>query len=219
MIKEIVLLTKSKKIGNYCISGVDTETGEWVRIISEDNNIQNAVRASDIKYQDGTMPDIMDIVRIKCKGANPTIHQPENYVMDNGYYWGKKGSMSMKELLKIHPIENKSFLFYDADKSIDASILNTIKEKDRYSLIMINPKDIRVHVNQWPEGKKVTMSFIYSNRQYRYMRITDTEFENEYKDKPAGNYILGQKHFLVISLGDQYTDGKHYKLIAKVLPG
>ena len=43
MDKEIVLLTKSKKRGNYCIAGVDRKTGEWIRIISEDASIQHAV--------------------------------------------------------------------------------------------------------------------------------------------------------------------------------
>ncbi len=218
MIREMVLLTKSKKMGNYCISGVDAKTGEWVRIVSEDDKIQNAISPDDIKYKDSSMPEIMDVVQIECKGANPTIHQPENYVMDNGYYWGKKGTVNMEELLKIHPVEKKQFLFYDVDKSIDATLLNNINEEDRYSLTLICPEDVCVHVNQWPEGKKVTMSFKYTNRQYRYIRITDTEFETEYLEYPVGNYRLNEKIYLVISLGDRHTDGKHYKLIAKVLP-
>lgn len=36
MYKKIVLLAKSKKHQNYCVAGKDVDTGEWVRLISEE---------------------------------------------------------------------------------------------------------------------------------------------------------------------------------------
>lgn len=212
----MILLTTSKKSGNYCIAGVENKTGNWVRIVSEDEKIQHAVTSKDMVYEDGSMPQIMDIIRIKCKGHNPSYYQPENYVLDNSEYWEKLGKASSEELLKIHPAENKQFIFYDTDKSIDGDFIEGSNDNN-YSLILISPEDICIHVKQWPERKQVTISFNYNGNRYWYVRITDTEFENQYLQYPEGNYNYQEDCLLVISLGDMHKDKKHYKLIAKVL--
>ncbi len=99
-------------------------------------------------------------------------------------------------------------------------MLKSLHKEDRYSLILISPEDICIHVKQWNknENKKVTMSFNYSGNRYWYVRITDTEFENIYLQYPDGNYNYRKKCLLAISLGDIYVKKKnHYKLIAKVI--
>lgn len=217
MYKDIILLTTSKKSGNYCIAGIEKGTGNWVRIVSEDEKIQHAVTSKDMEYQGGSMPQVMDIVRIKCKGHNPSYYQPENYVLDDSAYWEKLGEASIKELFKIHPSENKPFIFYDSARCIDGAYVESLKGKDKYSLILISPEDVCIHVKEWPERKQVTMSFNYKGNRYKYVSITDTEFENTYLQYPEGNYNYQEKCLLVISLGDIHKDKNHYKLIAKVL--
>lgn len=219
MYKDIILLTKSKKMGNLCIAGVDRNTGEWVRIISENEAIQHAVRPEDAMYKDGNEPQVLDIVRIKCKEYRPSYHQPENYVME-GSRWARTGTSSIKELLRVHPAEKKKFLFYDTDKCVINSYISQLKKQDIYSLILISPEDICVHVKQFSpnEKKKVTMSFDYGGNRYWYIRITDPEFESTYLQYPDGNYRYQRKCLFVVSLGDVYSqDNKHYKLIAKVI--
>ena len=215
--KEIVLLTKSKKLGNYCIAGVDTKTGEWVRIISDDASIQHAIPSEFTRYEDDSVSEVMDIVRIRCKSFSPENHQPENYVMDNKIPWKKKGTVSVRELLKIHDAERRNFLFYNTDKSVESTFINKLENKERYSLILIEPKDICIHVKEWPERKQVTTSFDYAKERYWYIRITDTEFEERFSHHPEGNYGFKTPCLFVISLGDENTDNKHWKLIASVI--
>lgn len=62
--KEIILLTTSKKMGNYCIARIEKETGSWIRVISEDDKIKHAVKAKDVRYKDGKMPQVMDVIRL-----------------------------------------------------------------------------------------------------------------------------------------------------------
>lgn len=217
MDKEIVLLTKSKKRGNYCIAGVDMKTGEWIRIISEDASIQHAISPVHTKYEDGRMSEVMDIIQIRCKGPKPGFHQPENHVMDKTVPWKKKGIVSVRQLLQIHNVETKPFLFYNADKCVDSDIFKSLKNDELYSLILIAPEDICIHVKEWPEGKQVTTSFDYNGKRYWYIRITDTDFERKFLGYPEGNYHYGDPCLFVISLGDKHTDDKHWKLIAKVL--
>jgi hypothetical protein len=215
--KDIILLTTSKKMGNLCIAGVEKENGNWVRIISEDDEIKHAVTAKDARYKDGSFPQIMDVIRVKCKGHNPSYYQPENYVLDNSFCWKKLGRSSIKELLRIHPAENKPYIFYNTDKCIDGVSVKGLKDGDKYSLILILSKDVCIHVRRWPERKRVTMSFTYNGNRYRYVPITDIEFENTFLQYPEVNHKLKEKCLLVVSLGDLHTDRKHYKLIAKVL--
>lgn len=211
------MLTTSKKMGNLCIAGVEKENGNWVRIISEDEEIQHAVTTKDATYKDGSLPQVMDVIRIKCKEHRPSYYQPENYVLDDSVYWEKLGEANIKKLLRVHPAEKKSFLFYNTDKCIDGDFVKDLKGVDKYSLILILPEDVCIHVKQWPERKQVTMSFNYNGNRYWYVRITDTEFENTYLQYPEGNYNFQENCLLIVSLGDIHTDKKHYKLIAKVL--
>lgn len=46
--KEIILLTKSTMINHFCTAGIDTKTGEWVRIVSPDTSTQHAVTEADM---------------------------------------------------------------------------------------------------------------------------------------------------------------------------
>lgn len=83
MSKEIVILAKSFKRGGYCIAGIDTTTGEWIRPISNDISNEGAVPVADIIYTDGNQVEILDIVEIEISSHKPTESQPENYIYDN----------------------------------------------------------------------------------------------------------------------------------------
>ncbi|HAG12085.1 MAG TPA: hypothetical protein DCK76_12135 [Desulfotomaculum sp.] len=204
MYKDIILLTTSKKSGNYCIAGVEKERGNWIRIISEDDRIQHAIRSEDMIYENGNKPQIMDIVRIKCKGIKPNYYQPENYILDNSVSWQKIGRTNIQELLNIHCAENKQFVFFNSDKYIDSEFIKTLNDEEKYSLTLISPEDVCIHVKRWPERQQITMSFIYNGYRYNFMPITDTEFENIYLKYQDGNYNYQDNCLLVISLGDIY---------------
>jgi hypothetical protein len=217
MEKTIILLAASEKYRNYCIAGIDKESGEWVRIISEDNDIRNAVTENDMRYEDGTLPQIFDIIQIQCKRYEPNFYQPENFVFDNSYYWIKIGNASLKEVLEIHPLEDTEYIFYNSGKRVDTAYLNNLPEKYKTSLTLISPSNVVVHVNQYEE-KKISVSFNYNNERYSYLAVTDLDFKNTYMSYEVGNYTLLKKVLFVISLGEKYQrDNAHYKLIATVI--
>jgi hypothetical protein len=216
MHKVIVLLASSKKYSNLCIAGIDVSTGEWIRIVSEDENIRYAVKETDIIYKDGKIPQIMDIVKIRCKKYMPNYYQTENYVFDNRYPWEKVGRADMDRVLNIYPINNKEYIFYDNDKKIHKDYFTKINDKDKYSLILIKPESTTIHVKQWPERKDVTISFDYKGRSYNYLSITDIDYENRYLKCPQGNYFLGRDVYLVLSLGECYKN-YHYKLVTTII--
>jgi hypothetical protein len=216
--KEIIILAKSKKFYNLCIAGIDTSNGEWIRIVSDDDSISHAVKIEDAVYEDGSVSNLFDVVKIECKGKEESYYQVENYIYDSNYYWLKVRQASIKEILRIHPIEDKDFIFYNSQKKIPNTLLLEQREAEKYSLMLISPKNMIIHVRQWPNKKDVTMSFIYNGIFYKYLSVTDIEYEQRFLSLEPGDYKLKEGTLLVLSLGDcYYKDNCHYKLIASII--
>lgn len=218
MEKEIILLTKSwKGGGNYCVAGIDSHTGEWVRIISDDNSIQHAVKESDMKLENGSIPEIFDIVNITCKSEQTNYYQPENFIFDESFYWENTGQSSLDAVLLLHPPERHEQLFYDLEKKISVQAVQDIPDCSKYSLVLIKPTNVTIHVTQWENQAypTVTSSFTYSNHNYRYIKVTDPVFVRKYQAIGPGNYEASGLYF-IMSLADVHN-GEHYKLIASIL--
>lgn len=215
MHKDIVLLACSDKYQNYCVAGIDINNGAWVRIVSENENISEAVTVEDMRYQDGNLPKLLDIIRIPFLKYKPNYYQVENYLLDDKKYWIKIGQIDALSVQKFASI-GPEYLFYNTEKSVASEYIAQLDESTKYSLIAIIPNELTVRVKHWPEGKKVDMSFKYNGRWYRYLKVTDPGFKEEYLKYPEGNYQLGDNVLLVISLGENYKN-VHYKLISGVI--
>lgn len=219
MQKNIIILTKSKKYkNNLCVAGIDTKTSEWIRIVSNDESIQCAVNPKDIVYEDGSSAEILDKVTISLVEHKPSYYQPENYIFDDSMYWVKTGNASIKELLSLHPLEERDFLFYDVDRKIEPEKVKKVPKDQVHSLTLISPEDLSICVKRFdPENPKATLCFNYNDVAYDYISLTDLEFSDKYLCRPDGFYKLTGKYMLVVSLGDAYyRDNLHYKIVAKV---
>lgn len=216
----MMLLTKSRKKGGYCTAGIDLKNGEWIRIVSDGKGcISNEMLDKHLRYSNRDRVQILDIIEVECKEYKPNYYQPENYVFDSFTNINKIGNGTIDMVLKIHPFENKNFVFYDSGYSVHYDyIINSVKFEDRYSLILIKVINPQVDVKTWEQGNRtVTLNFIYNSKIHKYFRITDG-LENEYREKPDGIYILPGDYAFIISLGDLYRDNKHYKLVSKIFP-
>ena len=216
MNKEIILLACSKKHNNYCVAGIDVGNGEWVRIVSDDTVISEAVSADDIRFEDGTLPQLLDIIRVPVLGRRPNYYQPENYILDDRNYWSRIGRANPAEVAANYATDRHEYLFYNTAKSIESNFIKGLREDEKFSLIAVIPKNLHIQVKQWPEGKKLEVSFTYNGRLYRYLKITDPEFLQEFLWRDEGNYSLGENVLLVVSMGENYH-GAHYKLVSGVI--
>ena len=214
MNKDIVLLAKSRKHYNYCIAGKDINTGEWIRLISEDDTIHNAIRPTDLIYEDNTEAEILDIIRVCVKeieDENKILYQPENYILDDRYYLLKLEDGNLNDLDNI--IDDVELIFFNTSNSISKNDLQEIKNVS--SLVLIEPEIVKVKrkndTDLWANVK-------YNGIWYNKLTIKDINFTKKYyNDIPSnsnGRNFYNMK--LVISLGEEYM-GKHYKLIASVI--
>lgn len=85
MKKQVAILTKSFKHNNYCIAGIDCETGEWIRLVSNDKDTEGAALRKDVTYSDGTEVEVLDIVDVNLIQPIPTIAQSENWLYDSKF--------------------------------------------------------------------------------------------------------------------------------------
>lgn len=79
-----------------------------------------------LRYENGDMAQILDVIEVEFIGCNPNYYQPENYVFDSSTKMHKIGSTTIDKVLKVHPFENKDTIFYDTSYSIPGILLRKL---------------------------------------------------------------------------------------------
>ena len=107
-VKQIVCLANSRKLAGRCIAGREWTTesgaGNWIRPVSKRDNRE--VSEYERQYEDGSDPQVLDIVQVPVLAPKPHSFQTENWLLDDEYYWHKVGRFSQLELPKIaDPVE------------------------------------------------------------------------------------------------------------------
>lgn len=210
MEKEIVILAKSSKRGGYCIAGVDATTGEWIRPISQNVDGEGAVPLEDIKYEDRTQVEILDIVTINFLSHKPSKSQPENYIYNPQLYWAKTGTSSLTELLTSRGYDNPKEIFYNYSRSVSESEIN-----GQPSLLLVNVKNPTIGIKTSQYGRKVKLNFLYNNMWYYDFSVSDNTIKNLYSNHVDGFYSCGSNLPVVFSLTDVFR-GDYYKMAAQI---
>jgi hypothetical protein len=110
---ELVILTKSSKNKGYCVAGIDIKSGQWIRLTSDNESSHGALFTNNMQYEDKTICQILDVVRVKIVKRNPVEYQPENILIDKSYYWQKTGRYTIQDVLRIEPFRIKRTRFRD----------------------------------------------------------------------------------------------------------
>jgi hypothetical protein len=99
-IERIVCLANSRKPLGRCIAGkrmdANSKVGTWIRPISAQQS--HAISEDDRRYQDGHTAQFLDIIEIPCIEPRATLHQTENVLIDDRFYWELKGRPTWKQL-------------------------------------------------------------------------------------------------------------------------
>ena len=99
-VKRIVCLANSRKNGGRCIAGKelgpDGRPGGWIRPISAAPG--GEVRERERQYEDGSEPEILDVIEIRFISAEPKEYQSENWLIDAEYRWVKVGRLNTDDL-------------------------------------------------------------------------------------------------------------------------
>lgn len=212
MEKKIIILTKSKKHSGYCVAGIDYETGEWIRLVSSDLKTEGAVPWKDLQYSNGETLEVYDIIMCRLLRKCGTIVQPENWLYDETVKWEKVGESNLDEVIKIHGYDSVDYVFENEDTKLPADWIFS----GTPSLCLLKVKNASIWVKTF-EDKKISLNFTYDDIQYKYMRISQINLLNDYRNKTDDSYPLGTVT-VVFSLTDKYyRNGKYYKVVAQIL--
>jgi hypothetical protein len=214
---EIVCLANSRKVSGRCIAGKEQLTLKWIRPVSGRENME--ISEEERRYSDGSMPKLLDIVKISVTKHQPINHQTENYLINNQIHWQKTGrfpSARLKEMLDS-PAD-----LWGIGRSSYQGLNDRVPDSSDYreSLYLIKPENITIIVRiegaEFNNAKrKVRVRFDYQGQQY-LLPVTDPMIERTFLTKGPGEYILSGNIALCVSLGLAY-EGYCYKFASAVI--
>jgi hypothetical protein len=217
-VKRIVCLANSRKTGGYCVAGKELEGDgpvRWIRPVS--SRVQEEVSDFERRYEDGSTPQLLDLIDVPLLDPRPKGHQRENWLLDPTRRWKRVGSIQRDKLNQyVDPI---SPLWIDRDSTsrglFDQVAANEVNELTQ-SLRLIDVQKVVLSVFDYYNKRRVQARFRFAERDY-WLWVTDPLYEETFKAKPDGDYSIGQS-WLTISLAEPFLKKNAcYKLVAAII--
>jgi hypothetical protein len=220
MNKKIICLAVSTKYSEKCIAGKDPDSHEWIRPVSDSGH--GELSQSQIEYDNGEAPSLLDIMEIPFEKKKPLFNQPENIAISQGK-WRKVEIFPKERLDEL--CDHPSTIWINNNQNNDRMSVDYLKSNPTASsLLLLKPDFIQIRRTNFIEdsetvNKKVRAFFSYNNTDYD-LAITDPHIKREYLDKAEGTYELKLPVYLCISLGmPNPRDNCCYKLVAAIIQG
>lgn len=214
MKKILVILAKSVKYGNYCVAGIELSKNKWIRPISHDEKIADAVPATDLIYSDNTEAQILDVVEIDFEDAPAENKiQPENFFYKNKT-WKKLARWNLADVEKFCGFDTADFIFYDTSRRLELSTIENFER--RKSLLILPLENISVVTEIRDDQKKFHANFNYCGVNYKNFGVGDIELREKFLDKPCGEFFIAEKAVATLSLTVPYKDNRCYKMVANL---
>ena len=221
VVKRIVCLANSRKLSGRCVAGkgwAAAGPGPWIRPVSD--RPTEEVSEHERQYQDGSDPQVLDIVRVPLLEPRPKTFQSENWLLDPHSYWVREGTLHASRLdeLADHPPTlwaNGHHTGAGVNDRVPQALADTL-DSSLY-LLQVDRLDLQVSAPGAFFGntkRRVQGSFTHGGVPYAFW-VTDPAIEREFKAKSDGVYPMGPC-FITVSLGEPH-EGYCYKLIAAVI--
>jgi len=222
VVKRLVCLANSRKLQGRCVAGrelIEGNPGGWIRPVS--NREHEEVSSRERLYQDRSEPCLLDIVDIPLLEPRPKLHQRENWLLDPGWCWMKRGTFPHSSLGLL--AEAPGPLWINGHSTYNG--LNDYVPVENIgnihgSLKLIAIPGLRLHVYKPGEAfgdmrRRVQADFSFDGVDYSIW-VTDSVIELAYLAQADGVYELNAS-YLTISLAEPHRDGRCYKVVAAII--
>ena len=211
---DAVILAKSSMWGNFCVAGIDIDTGKWVRFVSYEKG-EPLADYQLIFVNSGGSCEPLDVGRIGIAQRIPRRNHTEDCMIKYSP-WLKIGKLKFEDVLKIHPAEDHKFIFGNANNYITEYEMQRFRFN--YSLILIHVEKLEIFFeNNFTGNIRGRANFIYNGVKYRFIRVTDTGYEPDEQAGISKEFrIMLPRAYLVMSMPVSPFQGRYYKLIAKI---
>lgn len=211
--KTIVCLANSKKLGAYCVAGVEPDSEDWIRPLGSGSH--GAVTVSEQTFADGTRPELLDLIELPLTRAVPQSGQPENWQLASGR-WARLGHLDdddARALLERLVVDAPVFGTNERSVSVAAVEAGDVER----SLAVVRPERLRWTKRVWPEGTKIRAVFSQAG-SWHDLPVTDPAWLAHFAHDAPGDYphVDSEEVYLVLSLGEPMND-EHWKLVAGVI--
>jgi len=220
-VKRLLCLANSRKLSGRCIAGreiVANQPSAWVRPVSDREHQEVSER--ERQYQDGSDPQVLDIIDIPLVRHTPHTFQQENWLLDPNFYWVKRGLCDWPRLQEFVEPDGRLWINNESSSNgINDRVLLFRAQQLRTSLRLIHIGELRIEVfapgAAYGNPKRRVQGRFRHEGTDHWLWITDPIYERRYLAKADGHYTLGEC-CLTISLGEAH-EGFCYKLIAAVI--
>ena len=223
--KTIVCVANSTKNLGRCIAGIEfnnNQFGGWIRPVSDRDG--RAISEDDRRFENGKKCSVLDIVIVPLDRHEPFLHQSENHVINEDYYWEKVGEMPAADL--IPAVQNFKKPMWPHCGSTQYGYNDKI-HKDQLknihtSLALIQPEVAAIVVSTDPgfkgaPGRVAVRADFICGGQKNLLKITDPEVVSKYMGKGEGKYPI-KKPLLTVSLAEPWSKQPYaFKIVASVL--
>jgi hypothetical protein len=216
-VKQIICLANSRKMSGRCIAGFEIDQGQigdWVRPVSD--RPTEEISLYDRRLEDGTEPEVLDILNIPMLEPRPHACQVENHVIDADYYWEKLETFSKQNLLQL--CETPRTLWVNGFHSFNG-INDRIPEEQAdvlsSSLVLIQPQNLVISIERGVNKLQVRGEFRVAGQTYS-LTVTEPKVEREFLSRGEGNYKYEKPTVACISIGEPFQ-GYRYKLLASII--
>lgn len=204
---QMILMTKSYKDGGYCATGIDVSTGDWIRLVSNEQGepIKYAVLDRD------QCKNCLDVLEVELLEHVPVSCQTENYLIDSNKVIKKVGSVTLNKLLTEEYLSSEPYIFGNTSRYLFDYKLNLFN----HSLQFVIVQDLNVFAFVDDNDKiKNRCSFNYKGNAYNDISLTDPDYRH------GGEYnIIYNSAAIIVSIPNKpYKNGLAYKFVAKVFP-
>lgn len=208
MKKEIIIFAKSIKHGGFCVAGKCTQTGEWIRPVSDEqggaiaNDQARATNPSWIHQNKSPYPiKLLYKIQIDFSKPVPFLHQQENWLNDKNYIWQHNFSLPVAQLNNYLDNPSNLWLYGSHQDRVPEFQIGNVSN----SLYLVSVQNLHL----FHQNNKRRASFCYNGMDYN-LAVTDPNFDNIIQ-----NCNKFQTAILCVSLGELF-DGNYYKLVASI---
>ncbi len=222
--KSIVCLANSRKPpSGRCVAGREVTAagfGNWIRPVSA--RPTEEISEEERRYENGSDPRLLDVIAIELTRPKPHLHQRENHLIDEEYYWTKQRRVSWEELQQA--VEDPAGPLWLNEESSSRGHYDQVAEDHlgamTRSLYLVRPDRLKLIVapegggDYGPPRRKVRALFDLCGHTYR-IAVTDPWIERRYLAGSDGEVEFGDA-VICVSLGEVFH-GFAYKLAAAVI--